>query len=253
MDSKFEKLAESTMVRFQQGGILVGDIVRFKKDAVNNPKLKNITNQMAETIKQLAETDLNLRVSAIKSIRPSTGAVNDGLGNSSTSAPTDFWIDVVVEHNPGSYSNPVTVPIEVVEPVDTHGNLAPIPDSLKRPNNVNIKPQEVEVELTVKNTKIAYSGGPVTEDTDEIGDLYSEMKSRKINSLTVCIPTIFSENVEKYLTTEGYNINNSYLDGTRVTFEVDTDKKDAELRKELQENCLGQFAYVVIKDANLTV
>ena len=253
MESKFEKLAESTMVRFQQGGILVGDLVRFKKDIVNNPKLKNITDQMRETILQVGESGLNLRVSAIKSIRPSSSGTDQ---TGATESPTDFWVDVVVEYAPGNYSTPFTIPVEVVEQVDTHGNLAPIPDELKREGDVNIKPEEVEIQLTVKNIKIPFGDGPVTEDSEDsdvIGDLYSEMHSRKYNCLTVAVPSVFSENISKYLTTEGYSITKTYLEGCRVNFEVETDKKEMVLEKELQENVLGQFAYIVVSDAKYSI
>lgn len=140
---KYDTIIESTITRFRQGGILSGDLVRIRKDALKNDKVKSMTEQMRVMIEDCLNTDLNIRVSAIKSIRPTTSGYYSGGHNSGTSAPTDYWVDIIKEYAPGVWRDVITVPIEILEVVDTNGNLAPVPDSVKRKNNVEM-PKEAE-------------------------------------------------------------------------------------------------------------
>jgi hypothetical protein len=140
---KYETIIETTITRYQQGGILSGDLVRFRKDAMKNDKVKDMMENYKAMIQDAIGTDLNLRVSAVKSIRPTTAGDVSGGANSGTRAPTDYWVDLAVEYAPGLWRDPITVPIEVLEIVDTDGNLAPVPDSVKRKNKVEM-PKEVD-------------------------------------------------------------------------------------------------------------
>lgn len=142
-EGKYDTIIENTITRFEQGGVLSGDLVRFRKDAMKNEKIKGMMENYKAMIEDAMGTDLNLRVSAIKSIRPTTTGNYGGGSNSGTRAPTDYFVDIVVEYAPGLWRNPITVPIEVLEVVDTNGNLAPVPDSLKRKNKVEM-PKDVE-------------------------------------------------------------------------------------------------------------
>jgi len=140
---KYETLIEAAITRFEQGGLLSGDIVKFRKDVMKNEKVKAMMDNYKAMIEDAINTDLNLRVSAIKSIRPTTSGNYEGGHNSGTDSPTDHYVDIVVEYAPGLWRNPITVPMEVLERVDTGINMAPIPDSLKKkyavtgPNAVN--------------------------------------------------------------------------------------------------------------------
>jgi len=129
LKSKFDKLFEDTIYRFQSGGVMNGDIVKFRKDALNNEKIKGMMENYQAQIRNAMETDLNLRVSAVKSVRPATTQNYSGVG---TDAPADHYVDIVVEYAPGLWRDPITVPIEVLERVDTGINMAPVPDSLKK-------------------------------------------------------------------------------------------------------------------------
>jgi len=186
---KFEKIAEATLGRYQQGGIMVGDIVKIKKNALNHPKIKEMADNMKGNIEMLMGTDLHLSVSAVKSIRGSQGDMSDGLGLGSTTAPTDFWVDICVLHNPGFKGDPVTLPIEVLEKQDFGANLPPIPDSQKREGDVNIKPKDASKYVTRMGESMediyAGMGQPeeaenVTvrvplEDTDEVKDVFDSL------------------------------------------------------------------------------
>ena len=87
-----------------------------------------------------------MRVSAVKPVRPSTQP-----GNIQNEADS-FLVDVTLELAPGLYKDFVTLPAHVLTPVDTYPNLAPVPDSLKRKDNNNIDPKEIEIKDSKETT-----------------------------------------------------------------------------------------------------
>jgi hypothetical protein len=160
METKFNLLYENLLERYQQGGYLIGDRVRFRKDCLNLEFFKNKAKGFVDLIKSCMQEgfDLNLRISAIKSIRPTTTQNYRG----GTDSPDNLYADIVIEYAPGLYRNPMTVPIESFELMEDGINTGPVPDSIKRKSVVDIKPVEVETEgtenvdvnLNNKNVKI---------------------------------------------------------------------------------------------------
>ena len=142
---KFETLFENHLTRYQQGGILQGDIVKIREDAFQNPIVASKMENWKEQLKNAMETDLNLRVGSIKSIRPNTAQNYDGYG---TDAPDGYFVDIVVEYAPGLWRDPITVPIEILERIDTGIEMAPIPDSLKRPDPTGDDSEAQKVDQT---------------------------------------------------------------------------------------------------------
>jgi len=138
-EKKFEELFENTINRYQNGGYLAGDIVKIKKDALKHPYVVGMSIPYQEMVRNAIETDLNLRLSAVRSIRPGTSG---NMSAPATDSPADFYADIVVEYAPGLWRDPITLPLEVLELVDTEGNLAPVPDSLKR-KSISTKPEKV--------------------------------------------------------------------------------------------------------------
>ena len=110
--------------------------------------------------------DLNLRVSALKSIYPTTSQNYRG----GTESPDAIFADVIIEYAPGLYRNPMTVPIEAFELQDDGINRGPVPDSLKRKSKINIKPEEVEAEqsadfdINLQNKNVQLPGGTKWDD-----------------------------------------------------------------------------------------
>jgi hypothetical protein len=134
---KFSTLYESTIQRFTRGGFLIGDLVKFKSDVFGNDFFKSQQSNYIQKIKEFIDSGLNIRVSAIKPVYPSSAP-----GNIQNEAES-FLCDVVLEKAPGLYYSFITVPAAVLEHIDTGINLAPVPDSLKRPNNEIIDPEEL--------------------------------------------------------------------------------------------------------------
>jgi len=138
---KFTSLYESFISRYTRGGFLTGDIVKFKDGALKNEWFKKQGSSIQEKAKQFADSGLLMRVSAVKTNRPSTqpGFVE---GNNAD----DFYCDVTLEMAPGLYKDFLTLPASILEYKDYYPNLPEVPEGLKRPNNSNIEPKEIEEE-----------------------------------------------------------------------------------------------------------
>jgi len=154
-NDKYKVIAEAAITRYQNGGLLAGDVVKIRKDAFKNEKVTGMLDNYKAQIKNAMETDLNLRVSCVKSIRAnSTGNYSGG-----TDAPTDYHVDIYVEYAPGLWRDAMTVPMEILERIDTGINMAPIPDSLKRPTVVQgateLKTNDKDRTNAKKDTKMA--------------------------------------------------------------------------------------------------
>jgi hypothetical protein len=112
--------------------------------------------------------DLNLRISAIKSVYPTTTQNYRG----GTESPDRIYADVIVEYAPGLYRTPMTVPIEILELQDDGINTGPVPDSVRRKSKINIKPEKVEAEqsadfdINLQNKNVQLPGGTKWNDKE---------------------------------------------------------------------------------------
>ena len=157
--SKFSALTEAAIERFQQGGVVNGDYVRFVKGYKNTDFYKKLPSQTQDKIDQFVDMDLHLRVSAVKSPSYAPASVEGGLN-----AAGEFYVDVVQEYAPGLYRHPMTVPVNLVELIDTADALGRMksPDSLNYDNKEQQKPLEVKTNdadraLPTTNTTLKHS------------------------------------------------------------------------------------------------
>jgi len=148
--SNFDVLVEEVTSRYQQGGIVMGDFVIVRKDALKNPKLKDRPANFVEMLKKVVSTKLPLRVSAVKSERPETS--NDLIGGANNAA-TNFWVDVCIEYAPGLWKDPMTLPLETLDLANDAHNLPEWPDEVKRKDNSTIKPEKVKKDAKEENIK----------------------------------------------------------------------------------------------------
>ena len=148
MDTKFDVLYENVLERFQQGVFLIGDRVLFRKDVLAMEFFKSKGQNFIDVVKSCMapDFDLNLRVSALKSVYPTTTQNYRG----GTESPDKVYADVIIEYAPGLYRTPMTVPIEALELQDDGINTGPVPNSLKRKSNIVIKPEDVKAQQTAK-------------------------------------------------------------------------------------------------------
>lgn len=136
--SKFMHLYESSIQRYTRGGFLTGDLVKFKDGFASDEFFKKQAVNYLTKVDEWVKSGLNIRVSAIKAVRPPAGFP----GNIQNEAQS-FLVDVVLERAPGLYFEFITVPAHVLEHIDTGVNLAPVPDSLKYDNKEQIDPAEL--------------------------------------------------------------------------------------------------------------
>jgi len=136
---KFTKLIESTIARFTSGGVLVGDVVKLKRNILSHELIKD-NEQMKAKLKELLNSDLNLRVVSIKNKNPMPSSGN----NDQNIAPFRETIDIAQEIAPSRFYNYISVPLDAIEVVSTYPNLPPIPDSWKHKSKITLKPEPVK-------------------------------------------------------------------------------------------------------------
>ena len=177
---KFIKLYESAIQRFTRGGLLVGDIVKFKDGIFNNDFFKNQSTNYVEKAKNFINSGLNIRVSSIKPVRPSYQP-----GNIYNEA-SEFLVDVVLEKAPGLYYEFMTVPMSVLEHIDTGVNLAPIPDSLRYDDRSSTDVDEVG---SVKNTGEGLLNPYRQTRTTDAGDQKDTKSETELLNKNIKIPS----------------------------------------------------------------
>lgn len=124
--NKFDILLESTRARYTQGGLLVGDLVKVKKESLTSEWAKKQAGNLIEKLKEFIETPLNVRVSAVKALRPAVaGSVQ------AENQVDDYYCDIVIENAPGLYADFITLPINLLEYLEQDGNLARVPDEFR--------------------------------------------------------------------------------------------------------------------------
>lgn len=144
MNSKFDTLFESNFSRFQGGGFLTGDVIKLKAGWESDEWSKTASGPMIEKLKELDASDLLLRVSSVKTLRP---AVNSSIDQAM--GVDGYFIDITQEMAPGRYTGVfVTVPGHLIELDGANDKLPEIPDSLRREEDVDLKPKELETEDT---------------------------------------------------------------------------------------------------------
>ena len=135
---KFLPLFESYFSRYERGGFLVGDVFKFNSDFKSAEGYKKLGQNTKDMIEQMVDSGLHVRVVGIKD---STSPRYPG--NPQTSS-TDVELTLALDNGGGRYSHYVNIYPDLGTPETFYPNLPPIPDAVVRPNNVNIKPEEVE-------------------------------------------------------------------------------------------------------------
>lgn len=176
--SKFVKLYESAISRYTRGGFLTGDLVKFSPEAWKNDFFRKQAPNYIDRAKDFNNCGLNLRVSAVKAVRPTIHS-----GDIQNEAD-EFLVDITRELAPGLYKDFLTVPASCLVHLDSYPNLAPVPDSLKRKNNVNIDPKQLEQEKAESILR------PFRQTlTSDVGDGKDNPGDRKLLNTNTKIPS----------------------------------------------------------------
>jgi len=142
MKRKFLPLYENIVSRYNRGGYLTGDVVKFIPNVLQDVFLKNVDDDYKAKVKEYSECKETLRVRNIKSTFPAVmGAGNPDYNGYS------FSIEVSKEIAPGTLENgSVVVPQHLLTKIDSYPNLPAVPDKFKKEDNTQIDPVAVKDE-----------------------------------------------------------------------------------------------------------
>lgn len=191
--NKFVKLYESSIQRFTRGGFLTGDLVKFIEGAFKDEFFSKQGQNYVERAKYFNDSGLNMRVSAIKAVRPTIHS-----GDVQNEAES-FLVDVTLEIAPGIYKEFLTIPAHLLTYIDTYPNLAPVPDSLKRKGDINIEPKPVDI----KDEDEIMTSPHRQTGTSDLGDKKDSEGDRKLNNVNVKIPSSPAEGIKDPAVSKG--------------------------------------------------
>ena len=136
----FNTLFESNFQKFQGGGVLAGDVVKFIDNVTSNDWVKGQQPNFIEKLEQMLGSDQNIRVSSVKGVRPANGGAVQ-----QDNQVDEFYCDIVSEISPGLWTDFLTVPANILVVQDLDGNLPPVPDSQHREDDAYIEPEEPDL------------------------------------------------------------------------------------------------------------
>lgn len=142
---KYMTLVETYMRRFERGGFLIGDVFKFNDNFKTTDSYKKLGRNTQDMIDQMIDSGLHVRVVGIKD---TTAAIYPGNPQTST---LDVNLELALDNGGGRYSHYISLPTGLGTPETYYPNLPPIPDAVKRPNNVNIKPKELDKSDNIAN------------------------------------------------------------------------------------------------------
>lgn len=158
--NKFTKIFESNFQRYQGGGILAGDIVKLSDGILNDEWFDKQNDVVKAKIQDFLDGDFNIRVGSVSAKRPAAGGAVQ-----QDQQVDDYYVDIVKELAPGLFTDVTTLPIHLVQKIDTDNNLAPIPDSQRREDTSHIDPEEVDLEAGQDETNAVF--GTKTNEGDK--------------------------------------------------------------------------------------
>lgn len=164
MNKRFIKIFESTLNRYTNGGFLVGDIVKLKRNCFHHPFFEN-QEELKFKLKSIEGSDLNIRVVNIKCNHPAVG----GGANDDYNTPRHKFAEIAQEYAPGRWRESMIIPIECLELHPSYPNLPSIPDSMKRKDTSHIKPKPVVAKKSEDNeTRKSDVGGKMVSGDREL-------------------------------------------------------------------------------------
>lgn len=157
MGAMFDAIFESVISRYQAGGYLPGDLVKFRAGYKSTDTYKNMSTEMKKEVDQLANSGLNIRVTK-------TGDMLSGAsaGNNFKTTMT-MVVTIAGDHGGGRYYGQVSVTPDMIDISEDQTNK--VPDQFKRKDPVIIKPQPYKADP--KNiTRVTDKGNKKNTPTD---------------------------------------------------------------------------------------
>jgi hypothetical protein len=178
MKKRFLALYESWLTRSNHGGFLVGDIVKFKDNALKHDHLKTLSDEAVKAIKALVDCKGTIRVTNVINKYPAVM----GSGNPDSFGP-DFSVEVSEDTGGGRLGNSAVVHAGMIEKIDTVPNLEPVPDKNKRNDRVSVKPEVVKDEAE----EIPFYS-PARTRTSDLGNGKLSPGDRSLKNVNTKIP-----------------------------------------------------------------
>ena len=146
--SVFLPLYETIYDRYKQGaGFLQGDVVKLKSDYKSVKGYEDLAAMIQQRLEDISKSGYNLRIGKLHTPNTSAGALGINTGMPAT------HVDLYQEPSPGSYGNLVTIPIGLIEVIDTGVSLPPVSAKSKRANKDYIKPGKWKANKDMPETK----------------------------------------------------------------------------------------------------
>ncbi len=192
MNKRFVKLYESIVNRYNRGGFLTSDVVKFIPDVLSNSFFKEVDEDYKNKVKEFAECGDTLRVKNIKSVFPAVmGAGNPDYNGYS------FAIEICREVAPGMFSQDVVVvPPNLLVKVEEYPNLPEVPNKFKQKDNTQIKPVEVKDES--EENAVFTPGRTRTADKGNKKDTSSETSLKNQNTKIPSSPAVNHKDPASY-------------------------------------------------------
>ena len=175
MGKKYLTLVETYLSRFERGGFLVGDVFKFNDNFKSSEAYKKLGSNSQELIDQMIETGLHVRVVGIKDTTAPRYP-----GNPQTSS-ADVSLTLAVDNGGGRYTHYVNISPELGTSVSFYPNLPPIPDAMRRPNDINVKPKELETQDNIAN-KTDKGDGKLSDTNISLATANTVLKSNPVSA-----------------------------------------------------------------------
>ena len=185
MGKKFDKIFEAVVSRYQVGGYLPGDIVKFRPNYKSTPTYKAMHSEMQRELDELASSGLNIKVVQVGSKTYNQSSANDHKTADSV------VITIAGDHGGGRHFGSITVSPEMIDIVGAGDPTPPVASQFYRDDEkyLNGKAEEWKADqqnitrLTDKgngkNTptdlKLAGEGTRLKIDNDNMAMLYEQL------------------------------------------------------------------------------
>ena len=187
MGIKFDEIYESVVSRYQIGGYLPGDIVKFRPDYKSCDCYKSMHSTMKKELDELVKSGLNIKV-----IQVGDKLSGASAGNQHKTAD-NVVITVAADQGGGIHYGSIAVKPDMIDVVDTNNPNPTVPDQFYRDDEkyLNGKTEKYVDDMkhitrltdkgNKRNTPTNLKLAGESKDIEKLGDLLEEMYSSNPN------------------------------------------------------------------------
>lgn len=186
MGKKFDAIFEAVVSRYNVGGYLPGDIVKFRPNYKSTLTYKSMHSQMQKELDELVNSGLNIKVVQVGSKTYNHSSANDHK------TADNVVITIAGDHGGGRHFGSITVSPDMIDVEDASNPTPNIPDQFYRDDEkyLNGKSEEWKADQqnitrvtdkgngknTQTNLKLAGESTRLKKDNDAMGVLYEKTK-----------------------------------------------------------------------------